>query len=409
MKRTTDETLASVIKFEGKQEDIIWKHHIQDFNSGTQLIVHESQEAIFFRDGKALDLFGPGRYTLETQQIPLLENLYGTLTDPDGTFHSEIYFINLTTLMAIKWGTDSKVRLFDPHSGLPIELGAGGEFNIRVTNARKLLLKTVGTTGGLLQDQLLGSDKEKGLFRSMIITQVKTYLAQTIKDLNISILEIDAHLLELSNELRTRINVFLENYGLEIPEFFVSRIVTPDDDPNFRKLKQQFAEQYLLVRQEEIKKREAMAMAERMSVEAQTKAHMKVISAQGEAEALKIQKLAEAETYKMQAEAEAVAMKMKGYSYQQETAREVGLAAMQNGLSSGSGNGIGDVAGLGVALGAMSGIMGATKEVLDPVFSTAFGSEAKTPPISGTQWTCTCGQQNPGGNFCLNCGTKKGE
>lgn len=97
--------LASIIKFEGDNEALIWKHPIEDFNYGSQLIVHESQEAIFFRDGQALDLFGAGRYTLETQQLPLLESLYKLPTDNEGTFHSEVYFINKTVQMSIKWGT----------------------------------------------------------------------------------------------------------------------------------------------------------------------------------------------------------------------------------------------------------------------------------------------------------------
>lgn len=86
--------LASVIKYEGDNETLVWKHPIEDFNMGSQLLVHESQEAIFFRDGQALDLFGPGRYTLETQQLPILERLYSLPTDTEGTFHSEVYFIN---------------------------------------------------------------------------------------------------------------------------------------------------------------------------------------------------------------------------------------------------------------------------------------------------------------------------
>lgn len=73
--------LASIIKYEGDNETLVWKHPIEDFNLGSQLIVHESQEAIFFRDGQALDLFGAGRYTLETQQLPLLEKLYKLPTD----------------------------------------------------------------------------------------------------------------------------------------------------------------------------------------------------------------------------------------------------------------------------------------------------------------------------------------
>ena len=245
--------LASIIKYEGDNETLVWKHPIEDFNFGSQLIVHESQEAIFFRDGQALDLFGAGRYTLQTQQLPLLEKIYKLPTDTEGTFHSEVYFVNLATQMGVKWGTDSKVRLFDPASGLHIEIGASGEFNIRVTDSRKLLLKVVGTTGGLGQEQLLGIGNGKGFFRSMVMTQVKSYLAQTIKENTINILEIDEHLMALSGALRERINAALDEYGLTMPEFYVSRIVTPDDDPNFRRMKEQYAEQYLLVRQEELK------------------------------------------------------------------------------------------------------------------------------------------------------------
>ena len=195
------EGLASIIKYEGDNETLVWKHPIEDFNLGSQLIVHESQEAIFFRDGQALDLFGAGRYTLETQQLPLLEKLYQLPTDPEGTFHSEVYFINLATQMGIKWGTDSKVRLFDPASGLHIELGASGEFNIRVTDSRRLLLKVVGTTGALGQNDLLGGGTTRGIFRALVMTQVKSYLARVIRESGINILEIDERLLELSTAL----------------------------------------------------------------------------------------------------------------------------------------------------------------------------------------------------------------
>jgi len=236
--KLTHDGLASIIKYEGDNETLVWKHPIEDFNMGSQLIVHESQEAIFFRDGQALDLFGAGRYTLETQQLPILEQFYKLPTDTEGTFHSEVYYINMTTQMGIKWGTDSKVRLFDPASGMHVELGASGEFNIRVTNSRKLLLKLVGTTGGLKQSELLGTNG-KGYFRSMVMTQVKSYLAAAIREKNISVLAIDEYLMELSEALREKINGYLADYGLIMPEFFVARVVTPDEDPNCRKMKEQ--------------------------------------------------------------------------------------------------------------------------------------------------------------------------
>ena len=404
--------LASIIKYEGDNETLVWKHPIEDFNFGSQLIVHESQEAIFFRDGQALDLFGAGRYTLQTQQLPLLEKVYKLPTDTEGTFHSEVYFVNLATQMGVKWGTDSKVRLFDPASGLHIEIGASGEFNIRVTDSRKLLLKVVGTTGGLGQEQLLGIGNGKGFFRSMVMTQVKSYLAQTIKENAINILEIDEHLMALSGALRERINAALDEYGLTMPEFYVSRIVTPDDDPNFRRMKEQYAEQYLLVRQENIRKAEAEAAADRKAVEAQTAARMKIIGAQGEAEALKIQKQAEAEAYRMQAEAEAAEMRMKGYTYQQETSRQVGLEAMKNGLGGGANaaGALGDLAGLGVSLGAMGSVIGMTKDALSPMTQDAAQMGAAVGAAVTGGWDCpVCGHKNITTNFCPDCGGRKPE
>lgn len=81
-------SIADVIKYEGDNSTFVWKHPSGDFNSLTQLIVHESQEAIFFMNGQALDLFGPGRYTLETQNIPKLGKLLNRTTDGETPFHT---------------------------------------------------------------------------------------------------------------------------------------------------------------------------------------------------------------------------------------------------------------------------------------------------------------------------------
>ena len=187
--KLTKNGIVSIIKYDGENDTLVWKHPVEDFKLGTQLIVHESQEAVFFKDGRALDVFGAGRHTLETQKLPLLDQFFRLPSDADTTFHSEIYYINLATQMGIKWGTDSRIRLLDPLSGLPLEIGACGEFNIRVSNARKLLLKVVGTSSGFGQNRLFGEDGEKGYFRSIVITQVKTNLAETIKKENMHILE----------------------------------------------------------------------------------------------------------------------------------------------------------------------------------------------------------------------------
>ena len=415
--------LASVIKYEGGNDVFVWKHPIEDYNLGSQLIVHESQEAIFFKDGRALDLFGSGRYTLATQNVPMLEELYKLSTYPDTVFHSEVYFVNMTTQMGIKWGTDSKVRLFDPGSGLHVEIGACGNFNLRVTNSRKLLLKLVGTTAELTQGQIMGegftSTAAVAKFKALVMNKVKANLARAIKENNINILEIDEYIDVISDDLRDIINETLDDYGLTMPEFYITSVMTPDDDPNFKRLKQQFADKTLRVREEEILRAEAEAAQGRKLVEAQTEAQLKMVGAQGDAEALKIKAMAEAEAYKAQAFAEAEEMRAKGYTYQQETARQVGLEAMQNGITgggTGGGGSLGDIASLGVTLGAMGGVMNLTKEALAPVMQTASdigggvgAATAATVVAAADGWNCSCGAMNLTSKCCPECGSRKPE
>lgn len=398
--------LASVIKYEGPNDVFVWKHPIEDFNLGSQLIVHDSQEAIFFRDGKALDCFGGGRYTLATQKLPLLDNLYKLPVDENIVFHSEVYFINLVTQVGIKWGTDTKVKMFDPTSGLHIELGAYGEFSLRVENSRKLLLKLIGTSNEFKQDDMINQNPYStkfltGKFKGLIISKVKTLLARVIKENNINILEVDERLDLIADNLKREINSSLSEYGLLMPEFYVLNITTPDDDPNFRRMKEQYAEQYLLIREEQIKKNVALAAQQRKIVEAQTGAQEEIIAAQ-----------ARAEVYRLQAEAEAKEMQMKGYTYQDETKRQVSLAAMENlpqgGAGAGISNMIGDVVGLGVTLGAVGSVVDITKNVVAPVMNaTSSNVNENLKPLSQNTWNCACGQNGISTNFCPNCGNKR--
>lgn len=147
--------IAEIIKYEGDNSTFIWKHPCEDFNSLTQLIVHESQEAVFFMNGQALDLFGAGRYTLETENIPLIGKALNRTTGEVSPFHCEVYFINKTEQMSIKWGTDSKVQYVEPNYGFPLSIGASGDMSLRAIDSRRLLLKLVGTEACLSQQKLV--------------------------------------------------------------------------------------------------------------------------------------------------------------------------------------------------------------------------------------------------------------
>ena len=406
--------IIDVIKYEGRNDTFVYKHPTEDFNAGTQLIVHESQEAIFFRDGKALDRFGAGKYTLDTESLPLMKGFFKKVANGPSQFHAEVYFVNLTTIMGVKWGTDSKVRMYDPASGLHLEIGAFGEFNIRVADSGKVLLKLVGTELGLKREDILGSSgystaSVSGKFRALVMTKVKSFLPKSIRENNIDILEVDEHLDEISEYIRQELNKVFETYGFILPEFFVTSISTPDDDPNFRRLKMQHAERYLKVQEERIKQAEAEARRGRVVVEAETDAEVKIIGVKAEEEAVRRMAYAEAEKERAQGLAHADALKAMGGNYQMETSRVVGKAAAEN-ESSGNVSGIasdivktgvGLGVGIGVAKTVVNSVGDVTKDIVNPV--------ADNPtPIMG--WTCpNCGTTGNDGKFCKECGTKKSE
>jgi len=420
--------LASIIKYEGNNDTFVWKHPIEDFNYGSQLIVHESQEAIFFKDGQALDLFGPGRYTLETQQLPLLEKAYALPTDTEGTFHSEVYFINKTVQMGVKWGTPDKVRFIDPLTGTPLEIGASGEMNIQVENARKLIVKLVGTMKGIAWDDVDGFSKSiQSSFRPLITSAVKTNLAASIKSEQFDLLEIDEHLEIISDTLREKINAGFEEYGLSIPQLYVTSIVLPEEDPNFIRIRELHtltlqtrtiqaeatvkvakAQSETLYRTAEEQSKAAIEAAHRETIlEQQTteteiakrEAERKVIEAQADAQAARISGLTEAEI-----------MTAKGYNQKDVLQAEVqkayaeGIGNMGPTVSSGGSSIVGDMMGLSVGMAAASAMSPQIGQMMQ-----GLNNVGQQNNISTDSWNCSCGQIGVIGNFCNNCGNRKPE
>ena len=419
--------LASIIKYEGDNNTFIWKHPIEDFNYGSQLIVHESQEAVFFKDGQALDLFGPGRYTIETQQLPLLEKVYALPTDTEGTFHSEVYFINKTVQMAIKWGTPEKVRFIDPLTGVPLQIGASGEMNIQVSNARKLLVKLVGTTNGISWDEGAGLTKSlQASFRPLIASAVKTSLGNVIRDEAIDILEIDQKLDLISASLRKAILPGFEDYGLTIPQLYVINVVLPEDDPNFKRIR----ELHTITLQTRMFQAEATVMTAQAQSETmyrtaqeQSKAQIEAARretelqrqttetevARREAERRVIAAQAEAQAQRMAGLTEAEIMAAKGYNQrdvlQTEVQKSYAEALGNMGpaiVSGGSGSGVvSDMVGLGLGMAAARAV---APQIGGMMNDFNFGQPQATP---SNTWDCSCGQKGIASNFCPNCGAKK--
>ena len=436
----------SVIKYEGNNQTFVWKHPIEDFNLGSQLIVHNSQEAIFFVGGKAMDTFGAGRHTLETENLPILRKAYKLPTNSQNPFHAEVYFINKTVQKGIKWGTDSRVRFLDPLTNIPLDIGASGEMSLQVEDSRKLLETIVGTTGGLTRAQITAADAGKsgeagadvalgwpkdmeGLFRPMMLTKIKSYLAGTIKKQNIDILEIDEHLTLLSDALKEIILPDFSKYGLTIPEFYVVNVSLPEDDENFRRLRNLRSVAYIATKEAEAQTKITEAQREVMKAQKETEiertkldAEQKAIEQSVEIEIKKKKGLADVEVDLKRGLAEAEIMRGKGYTQkdvlesevQKSYAKSLGEFGAKGGNvtvpGSGGGNGMfSDMVGLSVGLGAMGVVGGQVKKMMDNFTeSTPEKTENKSENRSAG-WKCTCGQDGNIGNFCSNCGSQKPE
>ncbi len=321
--------IASIIKYEGDNSTFIWKHPCEDFNSLTQLIVHESQEAIFFMNGQALDLFGPGRYTLETQNIPLIGKALNRATGDKTPFHCEVYFINKTEQMSIKWGTDSRVQYIEPSYGFPISIGASGEMSLRAENSRKLLLKLVGT------ESLLSQQKLVGFFRAFLMTRVKTYIAQIMKANAISIFEIDENLTTFSENIQKLLIPDFADYGLSLERFFVTTVVKPDGERQYEKFKELHFRQYADI------------------AEAKLRQQTEIINAETEAQKTVID-----------SKAQATKRQQEGYTYAQERGFDVAQDVAKN-------EAVGQFTNMGVGLGTMAGVGGAVGGVVGSAVSNA--------------------------------------
>lgn len=216
------EKIVDILKFEGDDRTLVWKSDKEDFNTGTQLIVHESQEAVFFRDGQALDLFGPGRYTLETGNIPLLKKLINLPTNGESRFHCEVYFINKALALNVKWGTPTKFEVLDPQFFVQLNVGASGSMEIKVKDSRKFLVKVVGT------QKTVDTDKIADYFKDKIVMKVKSNLAKLMSQ--VSYVVINQHLEEMSEAVGQKLNEEMDEYGIEIPNFYISTIFIPEDE-----------------------------------------------------------------------------------------------------------------------------------------------------------------------------------
>ena len=223
--------IVDVVKYNGTPDVFAWKYPSEELGTWTQLIVNESQEAILVKGGQALDIFGAGRHTLETLNIPLLRKVINLPFGGRSPFTAEIWYINKAYNLDIKWGTPTPVQIKDPQYGIFAPVRSNGAFGIHIADARKFLIKLVATM------PTFDSTSITKYFRGLYVTKVKDSISNYLVHKRISILEINAYLDELSQYMKERIQPVIEEYGLELVSFYVNEISVPEEDSAIKQLK----------------------------------------------------------------------------------------------------------------------------------------------------------------------------
>ena len=184
---------------------------------GAQLIVHENQEAIFFRDGQALDTFGAGRYTLTTQNVPLITAIL-TIPWEKSPFQCQVYYVGKQTFIDQKWGTRQPITVRDSDFGM-VRLRSFGKFAYRVENSKLFLDTLVGTQGKYTTEDVTNYLKDR----------IVSSMTDLIGTAAISMLDLPAKFDEIAAGTRAKVADDFAKYGLELMDFFINAITPPEE------------------------------------------------------------------------------------------------------------------------------------------------------------------------------------
>lgn len=188
-----------------------------DIKLGAQLIVQENQEAVFFRDGKALDTFTAGRHTLTTMNVPILTRLL-TIPWEKSPFQAQVYFVGKQTFLDQKWGTRQPITVRDKDFGI-VRLRSFGKFSFRVTQSALFVNTIVGTQGKYTTDDI------STFLKDLIVSRMTDVLGTAA----ISLLDLPAKFDEVASATRVKLGDDFAKYGLELADFFINAITPPEE------------------------------------------------------------------------------------------------------------------------------------------------------------------------------------
>ena len=341
---------------------LVTKSQVENFTANSVLIVNESQEALFYKDGNALDLFPAGRHILSADKTPLLNKIFKKLFGGvEEVFDCEVFFINKVQVLDVLWGTPTPITLEDPRYHLIVNVKSSGQTGLRIKDSRRFVVGVVGQLPEFTVESV------RRAIKGAMMSSLTSLIAQTVVNEGVGILEISTRLESLSAAVQKRLNEKLEDLGLEIVHFEIATIFA--DEKDLQKLR-----------------------------EAKEKA-------------FEIGELSRAR---------AAARAVEGYTYQDEQKFEVLKTAAAN--SGTAGGMINAGVGLGVGLGMVNEVRNTTANAIQQSNAPA-GAPATCPSCgnslpAGAKFCANCGNAIPvhpvcpscsaplpdGARFCTQCG-----
>ena len=221
-----------VVKWEANNRDFCHKFPSNDLRLGTQLVVYTAQTAFFVKGGQVCDEFTAGTYTLKSENLPILNKLINLPFGGNSPFQAEVWFVNQITRLDLKWGTPNPIQLEDPKYNIIVPVRAFGQYGIKIVNPRLFLETLIGNMNSFSADSI------DSYFKGKLVSSLSSIIAQKIIRDQISILDINAFLMGISEYCNEEINKHFEKYGINLIDFSIMSINVPQDDPSFVKLKE---------------------------------------------------------------------------------------------------------------------------------------------------------------------------
>jgi membrane protease subunit (stomatin/prohibitin family) len=217
--------LLDRIKYDADTDaNLVWKFPREDIRLGAQLVVNQSQEAVFVKGGQVADVFGPGTHTLSTGNLPLLGKLVNLPFGGNTPFTAEVWYVNKTVKRDLKWGTRGPVQVIDPVYNFPVSVRSYGQWGLRIEDSRSFVAQVVGTL------QTTDTDRIEEYFAGEILQRLSDALARYFVDKNVSVFQVSARLNELSAFAGQGIAPEFRRFGIEIVNFNVMRISIPPEE-----------------------------------------------------------------------------------------------------------------------------------------------------------------------------------